>query len=89
MNTTIRKAEEGSGATIPITGRERQVLLLLREGFNSRQIADSLKVSVTTIRTYEYHLRKKFEVKNRLALVRKVERMGYFSAWERMSPEPS
>jgi DNA-binding NarL/FixJ family response regulator len=63
-------------ASYRITSREFEVLRLLREGFSDEMIARRLNVSIHTVRTHQYHLRKKFDVHSRLALIRKVELAG-------------
>lgn len=48
-----------------ITRRERDVLLLIARGADSREIADNLAISVETVRTHVRHLLEKLGAHNR------------------------
>jgi two-component system response regulator NreC len=61
-----------------VTPKEKEVLSLLAEGYKSAEVANKLSVSVSTVRTHELHLRRKFDVHNRVALVRKGCQLGLF-----------
>jgi DNA-binding NarL/FixJ family response regulator len=49
-----------------LTGRELEVLLHLAAGLSNREIADSLHVSQTTIRTHVVHVLDKLDLRNRV-----------------------
>jgi DNA-binding CsgD family transcriptional regulator len=51
-----------------ITPREREILPLLLEGTNSREIADTLFVSPKTVENHVYNIYQKLGVKNRVQL---------------------
>ena len=53
---------------IKLSKRETQVLNLLAAGIADQQIAATLAISLSTVRTYISRLRVKFEVSNRLQL---------------------
>jgi DNA-binding CsgD family transcriptional regulator len=53
-----------SHQTISLTPRERQVVMLLRKGQTSKEIARSLSISPRTVEDYRAKLLAKFEVKN-------------------------
>lgn len=53
-----------------LTNREKEVLLLICEGFTNQQIADKLFVSVTTVNTHRQNLLIKFGVTNTALLVK-------------------
>ena len=53
-----------------LTAREKQVLDLITHGFTSKQIADRLCVSSSTIETHRINLLQKLGVKNTAGLVR-------------------
>jgi DNA-binding CsgD family transcriptional regulator len=59
-----------------ITPREQEILRLIAEGLTDREIAERLWVSVHTARAHQAHLREKFQVRNRMALVHEAERLG-------------
>jgi len=50
--------------SISLTPRERQVVMLLRKGQTSKEIARSLSISPRTVEDYRATLLSKFEVKN-------------------------
>jgi LuxR family transcriptional regulator of spore coat protein len=51
-----------------ITAREREIIQLLVEGINSREIADRLFVSAKTVENHVYNTYQKLSVKNRVQL---------------------
>lgn len=68
LKTAKKEAEE-----LPfITRREKDVLLLIAEGFTNSEIASKLNVSPSTIDTHRKSLLSKFNMKNTAALVRFV-----------------
>jgi len=54
-----------SAASIFLTPQEIQVAALIKDGKTSKEIADILKVSETTIHFHRKNLRTKFGLKNR------------------------
>jgi len=56
-----------------LSSREREVLELLCDGFKSKEIADKLKISIHTVRTYRARIMLKTEAKNVVTLVRRVK----------------
>jgi DNA-binding NarL/FixJ family response regulator len=59
-----------------LTAKEMEVLALLVEGLRPKQIARRLCVNVCTIRTHEARLHQKLNVRDRMTLVRKAEKLG-------------
>ncbi len=57
---------------ISLTPRERQVVMLLRRGQTSKEIARSLSISPRTVEDYRARLLAKFEVKNIAELLAKL-----------------
>ena len=53
-----------------LTDREREVLMLIAEGFNRQEIADKLSVSPKTVDTHRANLLRKLDLNNDAALVR-------------------
>ena len=53
-----------------LTERERQVLRLVAHGYTSRQIANTLFLSVRTVETYRARLMRKLNLNSRVNLVR-------------------
>lgn len=60
-----------------LTRRERDILLLMVEGYGSKEIADRLDLSVNTINNQKNRLLKKYDVHNAVALVSKLSKLGY------------
>lgn len=50
--------------SISLTPRERQVVMLLRKGLTSKEIARNLSISPRTVEDYRATLLAKFEVRN-------------------------
>ena len=51
-----------------LTSREREVVLLIVSGRDDREIADSLCISLSTMRKHTYNAYKKLDVNNRTQL---------------------
>lgn len=62
--------------TAGITPRERQVLLLVAQGYSTEGIADELSIGISTVRTHLHRLRTKLAVKDRSQLVSYAYRTG-------------
>ncbi len=58
--------------TYDLTKRERQILRMLSEGVNNRDIAEQLNKSVRTVETHRFNIMKKLGVGNVVELLRKV-----------------
>ncbi len=68
---------QGSGQPAArLTGRELEVLRLLREGLSTAEMASRLFVSPLTIRNHIQNIRQKLQVRNRLQAVASAERRG-------------
>jgi DNA-binding NarL/FixJ family response regulator len=65
----IRDRGNGAGA---LTGRESQVLGMLRRGHNTAEIADRLEIAPVTVRRYVSDLVRKLGVENRAGLTELV-----------------
>lgn len=59
-----------------ITRREKEVLLLIAEGFTNAEVAAKLFISVPTVNTHRKSLLEKFEAKNTATLIGKATKMG-------------
>jgi two-component system, NarL family, response regulator NreC len=67
-------APEDSGTSRPaidlLTEREREVLVLVAQGYTSQEVADRLKLSPKSVETYRARLMQKLGLKKRADLVR-------------------
>lgn len=66
-----------------ITEREQEILALLGDGLEKKQISDKLNISTATVATHVAHIYKKLQVQNAPAAVAKAFRMGIFSPDEK------
>lgn len=57
-----------------ISARELEVLSLVRKGYTNQEIADTLYVSVVTVKTHLTHLFEKTKARNRVELLNATER---------------
>lgn len=73
---TRQPRRRGRPPVIGLTPREREVLQLLAEGHNNREVADRLKRSVKTIETHRARLMRKVQVGSLAELVRYAVREG-------------
>lgn len=63
---------DGFKQTYGITPREAEVIEYIGRGLSNQDIADSLHVSLTTIRTHIYNIFRKTDVKSRVELLKVV-----------------
>jgi DNA-binding CsgD family transcriptional regulator len=63
-----------SGNKITVSKREKEVLVLIAEGFSSKQIADELYISNHTAIKHRKNLIEKFKVKNTAQLIKEASR---------------
>ncbi len=78
LSPAIKKIMESSFTQAPLlTRREKEVLLLLADGFTTPEIAGKLFVSPLTVESHRRNLLQKFKVVNSAALVRKATEMKY------------
>lgn len=59
-----------------LTERERQVLDLLAEGLNNRQIAQAMFLSTSTVKTHLRELMRKLDTPSRIGVVRRADDLG-------------
>lgn len=55
-----------------LTGREQQVINLVRQGFSNQEIANQLFISVATVKFHLSHIYRKYNVKRRQDLIYKL-----------------
>ena len=63
---------------VSISSREKEVLMLIAEGFSSKQIADELYISNHTAISHRKNLIEKFNVKNTAQLIRAASKSILF-----------
>lgn len=60
----------------PISTRELEILHLIAQGKTNQEIADQLILMVSTVKTYNYNIFAKLNVKNRGQAVRRAQQLG-------------
>jgi DNA-binding NarL/FixJ family response regulator len=80
MAQALRRRDDGSVglAGMTLSGRERQVLTLLRDGRTVPQVAAELYVSLSTAKTYVARLYDKLGANNRAQALMTAVRLGLF-----------
>jgi two-component system invasion response regulator UvrY len=68
---TEKSDEQGINA---LTQREIQVISLIKKGNSSKEIAESLSISVKTVEVHRYNILKKLNLKNSSALVNYINK---------------
>ena len=59
-----------------ITGRQKEILELLVEGLNNKQIARKLNVSIKTINAHRANIKTRLKIDNLAGLVKYAIRIG-------------
>lgn len=77
----------GSGE-VPITGRQRQVLMLAADGLTDGEIARYLYVSISTVRFHMRNLKEALDARTRSHLIAQGFRHGWIPC-EPICAEPS
>lgn len=77
INLELSNQEQQEMKKIPVlTSREKEVLILIAEGFTNTQIADKLFISAYTVDSHRKNLLTKFEVNNTAGLIKLAARNG-------------
>lgn len=58
-----------------MTPRQREILMLLKDGASNQEIAEKLCISINTVKTHMYNLYKKLKVSNRLQALRAISKL--------------
>ena len=61
----IDKEKQLKYTILPLTQREKDVLLLIKQGYTNREIANELYVTEFTVKSHVSNIFKKLKVKNR------------------------
>ena len=62
-----------------LTGREREILKLLAEGYSNQEIAEMLVITPKTVEGHKTNLMSKLGIHNRIDLVKYALRKGIIS----------
>lgn len=66
------------GEENPLTDREKEVLELIADGKNTKEIADKLSIKTGTVRNYISAILDKLEVTNRIEAITQSKEKGWF-----------
>lgn len=66
---SFRQKSRPRDATINLTSREEEVLVLLSRGFSNKEIADQISVSIETVRSHLKRIYEKMHVRSRTEAV--------------------
>jgi len=69
-------ASAAAATPMPLTDRERQILVLVAEGCSTREIADRLCISPKTVETHRARIMEKLDLRGVADLVRYAVRTG-------------
>jgi DNA-binding NarL/FixJ family response regulator len=67
-----RDADGGTPDVVGLTSREREVLVLLNDGFSNKEIATKLFIEVCTVKNHVHHILDKLQVTSRAQAVMKL-----------------
>ncbi|MNI43367.1 Transcriptional regulatory protein DegU [compost metagenome] len=70
--------DEAYGEDNPLTEREKQVLELMADGKNTKEIASQLYLTTGTIRNYISIILEKLDVNNRIEAIKHINEKGWF-----------
>jgi two-component system, NarL family, response regulator DesR len=70
--------EDAYGEGNPLTVREIEVLELVADGKNTKEIADELSIKTGTVRNYISAILDKLQVKNRIEAITQSKEKGWF-----------
>jgi DNA-binding NarL/FixJ family response regulator len=73
----ITPAQEDEQLVEPLTAREREILALIAQGMNNREIAEALSVTVSTVKTHIEHILAKLQATDRVQAAVWAVRHGY------------
>jgi len=72
----LARSQHKIGAYERLTGREKEILMLIAEGYSSHQIADQLYLTVKTVLNHRRNIMEKLGVDNPAQLIRYAIKMG-------------
>ena len=70
------QAKEKEKSSVPLTAREKEILMLIAAGFSNKQAAGKLNISEKTVKDHRKHVMKKLKAKNAVDLVSKARKLG-------------
>lgn len=68
----MKKQEQSSTESTPLTLRELEVIRLIEQEFSNKQIADQLNISERTVETHRKNILRKTNTNNVIGLIKYV-----------------
>jgi two-component system invasion response regulator UvrY len=69
LSEQVISGEDQQSGLNSLSQREIEIIAFIKKGFSSKEIADSLNISVKTVEVHRYNILKKLNLKNAAALV--------------------
>ena len=69
LSEQVINGEDQQGGLNALSQREIEIINFIKKGFSSKEIAESLDISVKTVEVHRYNILKKLNLKNSAALV--------------------
>lgn len=69
LSEQVINGEEPQSGLNALSQREIEIINFIKKGFSSKEIAESLEISVKTVEVHRYNILKKLNLKNSAALV--------------------
>jgi transcriptional regulator EpsA len=88
-NTALGGAGQGLPRRTPITEREREILLWVRDGLSNQQISEKLGISALTVKNHIQKILRKLGAANRAQAVAKAMTMNALGAAHMQFGEPT
>jgi two-component system response regulator DesR len=70
--------DDAYGEENPLTEREKEVLILIADGKNTKEIADQMYITTGTVRNYISVILDKLNVSNRIEAIMRFKEKGWF-----------
>lgn len=70
--------DDAFGEENPLTEREKEVLILIADGKNTKEIADQMYITTGTVRNYISVILDKLNVSNRIEAIMRFKEKGWF-----------
>jgi DNA-binding NarL/FixJ family response regulator len=75
----LQKSTAGPESTLAISPREKEILNLLAEGYTSKEIAEKLFISQSTVHSHRTNLMSKLGLSSRRELIQYAREHGLLS----------
>ena len=73
LDSILEILQNGGAFISPTTDREEEILRELSSGYSPKEIAETLKITVSTVRSHIKNIYKKLEVNNQIQLLKKAK----------------